>query len=443
MQPVKVLGSLLTGAFSSPIRRKKEVFKPSQTRSVHLPPKDPKEEARHLKMYQDLERRFAIKNKEESERVRLKREAREERIRANTKLWLEDILPNWETKWQDKRVRDTWRSGLPPRVRTIVWPRAIGNALGVAPDVFATMSKIARRSSERRKKEETLLAAYEEAAQDVTVDADSDIEGPGGGVGGGGDGGGGGGGGGGVSGEVSGGGGGGGGGGGEAAEAARAQEDMIGLDLPRTFPTLKFFHEKSPQYEQLKEILHAYVCFKPETGYIQGMSYIAGTLLLFLDTQPAFVAFCNIIHQEHLLPFFKMDMPRIDGFLSTFSQLLRETLPEVSANFARIGLTPNLYLFDWVVTLFSRSFDLDVVSTLWDNYFLDGHVFLFRASLAVLHLGRDVFKDGGLEECMARIGQVGAITEEQFFKSVKAIKLKKSKVDSLLAKKIAEEQAKY
>jgi hypothetical protein len=54
----------------------------------------------------------------------------------------------------------------------------------------------------------------------------------------------------------------------------------INIDLPRTFPKLSFFKEGSPMCADLKKLLMAYAFYRPDVGYIQGMSYIAAVLLV-------------------------------------------------------------------------------------------------------------------------------------------------------------------
>jgi hypothetical protein len=42
-----------------------------------------------------------------------------------------------------------------------------------------------------------------------------------------------------------------------------------------------------------------YVFFRPDVGYVQGMSHLAAMLLLNLDVFPAFVAFANLLQVQH------------------------------------------------------------------------------------------------------------------------------------------------
>jgi hypothetical protein len=44
---------------------------------------------------------------------------------------------------------------------------------------------------------------------------------------------------------------------------------LIEWDLPRTFPTLGFFHDGGPMHTGLERILLCYACFRPEIGYVQ------------------------------------------------------------------------------------------------------------------------------------------------------------------------------
>ena len=70
----------------------------------------------------------------------------------------------------------------------------------------------------------------------------------------------------------------------------------------------------------------------------------------------------------------------------SFSSLLTAHLPALSAHFTRLGLRPDLYLLDWLMTLFSRCLPLDVTCRVWDLIARDGQTFLFKAALGILAL---------------------------------------------------------
>lgn len=43
---------------------------------------------------------------------------------------------------------------------------------------------------------------------------------------------------------------------------------LISLDVARTFPHLGVFQEQGPFYDPLWDVLAAYTCYRPRTGYV-------------------------------------------------------------------------------------------------------------------------------------------------------------------------------
>ena len=50
----------------------------------------------------------------------------------------------------------------------------------------------------------------------------------------------------------------------------------------------------------------------------------------------------------------------------------------------REGISTEMYLMDWHLSLFAKTIPLDLVARLWNTYLYDGEVFLVRAGLAIL-----------------------------------------------------------
>ena len=59
-------------------------------------------------------------------------------------------------------------------------------------------------------------------------------------------------------------------------------------------------------------------------------------------------------------------------------------MPDLFRHFETLDISADLYLIDWMLTLFSKNMDLDIVSRIWDNFMLDGEVFAIKTGLAVL-----------------------------------------------------------
>jgi len=58
----------------------------------------------------------------------------------------------------------------------------------------------------------------------------------------------------------------------------------------------------------MKDVLEAYVSYRPDIGYVQGMSYLAAVLLLYLDPFPAFVCMANLLNRPCQLIFYRLEM---------------------------------------------------------------------------------------------------------------------------------------
>ena len=59
--------------------------------------------------------------------------------------------------------------------------------------------------------------------------------------------------------------------------------------------------------KDLTEILQAFVASRPDIGYVQGLSYIGGKLLLYLDKFQSFVALMNIVLNPNLISFYSFN----------------------------------------------------------------------------------------------------------------------------------------
>jgi hypothetical protein len=51
--------------------------------------------------------------------------------------------------------------------------------------------------------------------------------------------------------------------------------------------------------------------------------------------------------------------------------ILNVNLPDICEHFEREGVTPKMYFFEWILTLYSKNLNPDIVSRIWDVSFLD------------------------------------------------------------------------
>lgn len=89
---------------------------------------------------------------------------------------------------------------------------------------------------------------------------------------------------------------------------------LVNVDMPRTFGHHPLFKAGAEGTERTTEVLEAYACYRPDLGYVQGMSYLAATLCFHMDSFAAFKALVALLSSSLLF-----DMFRLESRVSRFS----------------------------------------------------------------------------------------------------------------------------
>ena len=326
--------------------------------------------------------------------ARLERD-RIKNLRRDSKIWQQEILPRWERtheapskKMLMQQCARLSTGGVPPHLRKRVWPLLIANALRITPELFEMYRDRARSRNWRRMEEEQDAAI---AARGYDEEEDSDLS--------------------------------------ESPIRRRSSFtptrrkrmstsigkeitlNLIDVDLPRTFPQLKLFDSTGPFHAKLKEVLETYACYRPDLGYVQGMSYIAALLCLYMsDTYQAFCCLANVMIDDnsHFFAFFNLSRTlsnqknRPDAYYEIFNVALSEHSKSVHKKMLKLkenGLDPSVYLFNWLQTAYLRVLPLNVTSRVWDLFLIDGTPFLFRVGVALLVVFKQYLLGEEFEDC--------------------------------------------
>ncbi|XP_032349439.1 TBC1 domain family member 14 isoform X3 [Camelus ferus] len=323
-----------------------------EDRPANLPAKPAEEAQKHRQQYEEMV--VQAKKRELKEAQRRKKQL-EERCRLEDSIgnavltWNNEILPNWETMWCSRKVRDLWWQGIPPSVRGKVWSLAIGNELNITHELFAIC----------------LARAKERWRSFSTGGSEVDSEDAG-----------------------------------FSAADREASLELIKLDISRTFPNLCIFQQ------------------------VQGMSFIAAVLILNLDTADAFIAFSNLLNKPCQMAFFRVDHGLMLTYFAAFEVFFEENLPKLFAHFKKNNLTPDIYLIDWIFTLYSKSLPLDLACRIWDVFCRDGEEFLFRTALGILKLFEDILTKMDfihIAQFLTRLPD--DLPAEEFFASIAAVQM--------------------
>eukprot|EP01041_Mallomonas_annulata_P009088 gene9088-18830_t len=170
------------------------------------------------------------------------------------KLWTDKILPNWSHEMRDSiMLRNLCFEGIPSPVRGRVWQLLLGNVLRITPDLYEIFKKQAQKYLQQYEAE---LEAYNASEYDpsTNISNSEQIEND------------------------------------STIKNKQNSISLIAIDLPRTsiLTSSITIHNYNQLYKNIENVLHTFVMYRPDIGYVQGMTYVATILCFYLDEYSAF-----------------------------------------------------------------------------------------------------------------------------------------------------------
>jgi hypothetical protein len=324
--PQKQKGSIMIDPL--PISKEKEAVL-TRTRPSWLPPKDQKEEKRHVKEWEQMMAKAAELEKKRASREREMAENKEELQSNIARIWEEHVLPNWDAVIAEPRTRELWWRGVTPKDRGLVWQKALGNELGLTHTSF-----------------EAALRRADEVEEKIA--------------------------------EMS------------PEERGRSKEaawfDAIERDVPNVFPDLDVFHLSSPVGKALADVLKAYAMYRSDVGYVYGTHLVAGVLCLHMRGPEAFVTLANMLNRPTPLAFLVHDTAAMARAYDLVLGTLKYKFSNLHAHLtsSATGLKPEEFLDPIFRCLFAYNLPPEHVSRLWDIFVFEGDKTLIRAAVAIL-----------------------------------------------------------
>ncbi len=161
--------------------------------------------------------------------------------------------------------------------------------------------------------------------------------------------------------------------------------EEIERDITRTFYTEKF--AKGNGNEQLKNILTAMAFIRPEIGYCQGMNFIVGALINFIDSEKiSFWIFLSFIDDLELNLLFLKNMPDYSIRIYQLNYYIKKYFPELSNHLKKTQINPDLFFSKWILTIFSSYLPFHILYKVWDVFIIDKWKAIFKFSLILLFL---------------------------------------------------------
>jgi hypothetical protein len=203
----------------------------------------------------------------------------------------------------------------------------------------------------------------------------------------------------------------------QEGKAADESLSLIEHDVPRTFHRLELFvNPKEGFSKDLVMVLERFARTNTSTGYVQGMSYIVGLMLLNMSPFDSWACFCNLLNERHLFDaLFRMNVAEIVQHARLFEMMLSEELPDVYAHFHDLSVTSDHYLLDWFMTVFSRKLPLNLVLRIWDFYLLGGEIELHKVAIALIKIHKSKILTCDFESCVRELtSPIDTFDEDEF-----------------------------
>ena len=384
---INLLGISLSSTFES----NDMSFRPS-----NLPPKTKEEEEAHRRLVQENRQLYhqLLKQKHQNEKEHIKElEQKQENESKRANYWIKEIIPNWTTMKLNKNFEEYFYQGIPSIIRGQVWLLSVGNKFSITKDYYnievkksiqLLLKQNANKKPTVKSKSESSVSLQSDKKSDTymyskyilkTTDKEESI-------------------------------------------------NIIELDIDRTFHYLGIFKNNSPLSNDLREILRAFVVSRPDIGYVQGLSYIAGTLLLQMDKFQSFVCLMNITLNPNILPFYRLEENGIKQRLLIFNEVFQYNLPKLYKHFILNEVFSEHYLIEWIMTLYTRNLHIDLAVRIWDVYMIEGIKSLFKAAIVILSCYEKYFLSVGFEEILIGIKNLSKIKMENdiFIDNMKNVK---------------------
>ncbi|XP_018421572.1 PREDICTED: TBC1 domain family member 4 isoform X5 [Nanorana parkeri] len=164
-----------------------------------------------------------------------------------------------------------------------------------------------------------------------------------------------------------------------------AQQHAILVDLGRTFPTHPYFSTQLGAGQlSLYNLLKAYSLLDQEVGYCQGVSFVAGVLLLHMSEQQAFEMLKFLMYDLGFRKQYRPDMISLQIQMYQLSRLLHDYHRDLYNHLEVNDISPSLYAAPWFLTLFASQFSLGFVARVFDIIFVQGTEVIFKVAICLL-----------------------------------------------------------
>ncbi|OAQ86829.1 GTPase activating protein [Purpureocillium lilacinum] len=162
-------------------------------------------------------------------------------------------------------------------------------------------------------------------------------------------------------------------------------EPLIGKDLGRSFPGVDMFRDSEGDGQRmLGRVLKSFSLYDTKIGYCQGLAFLVGPLLMHMPDKQAFCVLVRLMERYDLRACFLPDLSGLHVRIYQFRQLLRQSLPTLSAHLDELQVE-TAYVSQWFLSFFAVTCPLPMLFRIYDVIFAEGaSETLMRVALSLM-----------------------------------------------------------
>ena len=163
----------------------------------------------------------------------------------------------------------------------------------------------------------------------------------------------------------------------------------INKDIDRTFHEISKFGQDEAGYERLGKLLYSYAVllisiYRNDFGYVQGMNYLAGVIIMNCPNFESFVIFANILHHDIFHNIYSFDQKWLKAYSSILEKLLKLKGKQIFEHLSKLKYNFTTFILESVITIFSSMFTFDNVLMLIDFILGDIEYRIFNSMVGII-----------------------------------------------------------
>ena len=159
---------------------------------------------------------------------------------------------------------------------------------------------------------------------------------------------------------------------------------QIKKDTTRTYPSTITLNQKDKIIKKLENVLRAFSNYDNSIKYCQGMNFIVGFFLYHSEEHIAFWLFVSLIEEYDLRNVFIDNFPGLKLHVKNIEAILQNEYPIYWENFENFGIKVEIFLVEWLFSLFSCLIPLELQIDFYKGFFSQGWIFFYKMCISII-----------------------------------------------------------